>query len=490
MYSKIAPTDIISAELIFKDYVDFEENVIYLTDEVPDYIAKFLDDIMPDYVIIIYEMFNPVCPYCGAKLHKHEIKKWDINKQTTVYKQRYKCTNSTCSKTITTPLSKIVEKNCCYTKEIRKIGNELEDLEHISYEKKSELIEKQYGIKIPRQTVQYHEFIKSEQYLSQKEEKIAQLIQERNIEFSGIIGYDESFFSINNEKYVRITSIDSKNHMILNDQIMKYEDFDKYFIEIFMTYSLKDLTPYSNPDMPNPKHSLLLTDLKKDTMITDGYTTYVPIIEKLHMTHQKCVFHKIMNQRTPVWKTTNKLERQLKNKENQLEKTEEKIQQLEKLSKGQKPGRIPLKDKKRRKNKKKLKKKKQEKTQLKKDIKKINKQLNEFEYYNNKISEIFNYKTVKDAKKEFNRLYNQLDFLPEEVAKFVKNLKKDFDKTINHIRRKDIPKTNNLLEGFFKITFPKKYKRRFRTEKGVKNYLRHMRIRWYERNVLHEKITI
>ncbi len=148
-----------------------------------------------------------------------------------------------------------------------------------------------------------------------KKKKIAQLIQERNIEFSGIIGYDESFFSINNEKYVRITSIDSKNHMILNDQIMKYEDFDKYFIEIFMTYSLKDLTPYSNPDIPNPKHSLLLTDLKKDTMITDGYTTYVPIIEKLHMTHQKCVFHKIMNQRTPVWKTTNKIERQLINKE-------------------------------------------------------------------------------------------------------------------------------------------------------------------------------
>ena len=88
------------------------------------------------------------------------------------------------------------------------------------------------------------------------------------------------------------------------------------------------------------------------------------------------------------------------------------------------------------------------------------------------------------------KLYNQLDFLPEEVAKFVKNLKKDFDKTINHIKRNDIPKTNNLLEGFFKITFPKKYKRRFRTEQGVKNYLRHMRIRWYERNVLHEKIKI
>lgn len=37
-------------------------------------------------------------------------------------------------------------------------------------------------------------------------------------------------------------------------------------------------------------------------------------------------------------------------------------------------------------------------------------------------------------------------------------------------------KTNKLLEGFFKIIFPKKYKRIFRTEKGVKNYSRQMRI--------------
>ena len=490
MTLKIVPTDIMSAELVFKDYVTFKENKVYLTEDVPEHIAKFFKEIMPDFVLIIYEMFNPICPYCGAKLHRHEIKDWEMNKKTPVFKQRYKCTNKSCSKTVTTDLPDIVDKHCNYTKDIKKIGNELEDLEHISYEKKSELIEKRYGVKIPRQTVQYHESIESEQYLSKKEEKITQMLKERNIEFSGIMGYDESFFSINGEKYVRTTSIDSQNHMILNDQIMKAEDFDKYFIEIFMTYSLKDLTAYSNPDIPNPKHPLLLRDLKKDTMITDGYAAYVSIIEKLQMTHQKCVFHKIMNQRTPVWKTTKKLERQLKSKENKLEKTLEKIQQLENQSKGQKPGRIPLKDKKRRKNKDKLEKKKQEKRQLKKDINKINKQLAEFEYYNTKISEIFNYDTVKDAEREFNRLYNQLDFLPEEVAKFVKNLKKDFDKTINHIKRKDIPKTNNLLEGFFKITFPKKYKRIFRTEKGVKNYLRHMRIRWYERNVLHEKITI
>ena len=90
---------------------------------------------------------------------------------------------------------------------------------------------------------------------------------------------------------------------------------------------------------------------------------------------------------------------------------------------------------------------------------------------------------------EFNRLYNQLDFLPDEVVKFVKNLKKDFDKTINHIKRKDIS-NEQLTQRIFKITFPKKYKRRFRTENGLKNYLQHIKIRWYEGNVLHEKITI
>ena len=213
--------------------------------------------------------------------------------------------------------------------------------------------------------------------------------------------------------------------MILNDKIMKAEDFDKYFIEIFMTYSLKDLTDYSNPDMPNPKHQLLLRDLKKDTMITDGYTAHVSIIENLQMDHQKCVFHKMMNQQTPVWKTMAKLERQRKTKENKLEKTLEKIQELEKLSKGQNRGRILLKDKKRRKNKEKLKKKKQEKTKLKKEIKEINKKLDEYECYNKKISEIFTYDSVEKAKTEFNRIYNQLDFLPEEIAKFIKNLKKD-----------------------------------------------------------------
>ena len=41
MTLKNAPTDIISVEIIFKDYVTFNENKIYLTEDVPEYIAEF-----------------------------------------------------------------------------------------------------------------------------------------------------------------------------------------------------------------------------------------------------------------------------------------------------------------------------------------------------------------------------------------------------------------------------------------------------------------
>ena len=71
-------------------------------------------------------------------------------------------------------------------------------------------------------------------------------------------------------------------------------------------------------------------------------------------------------------------------------------------------------------------------------------------------------------------LYNEMDFLPDVVAKFIKNLSKDFDSTIQHIIRPEIPNTNNLLEGYFKITLPRHLKKIFRGwfyEKICKNHI-------------------
>ena len=51
-----------------------------------------------------------------------------------------------------------------------------------------------------------------------------------------------------------------------------------------------------------------------------------------------------------------------------------------------------------------------------------------------------------------------MEFLPDEIANFIQKLGKDLDSALPHIENENIPKTNNWLEIFFKIVFPKKYK--------------------------------
>ena len=130
---------------------------------------------------------------------------------------------------------------------------------------------------------------------------------------------------------------------------MKTEDFDKYFIEIFMTYSLKYLTAYSNPNIPNPKHPLLLGDLKK------RHNDYGWILSlcanNWKITHDSSKMHISQNNEPTNTSIENNKQTRTPTKKQRksTKKTLEKIQQLENQSKGQKPGRIPLKDKKRRK---------------------------------------------------------------------------------------------------------------------------------------------
>lgn len=72
----------------------------------------------------------------------------------------------------------------------------------------------------------------------------------------------------------------------------------------------------------------------------------------------------------------------------------------------------------------------------------------------------------------------------------MRKLGKDLDSTLSHIENENIPKTNNWLELFFKIVFPKKYRNRFKTIKGATQFLRARKIKWYENIVLKEEIKI
>ena len=83
-------------------------------------------------------------------------------------------------------------------------------------------------------------------------------------------------------------------------------------------------------------------------------------------------------------------------------------------------------------------------TEIKKDVKKLNKveqnkrenrklqaknrklqkEYDEYEDYNKRISKIFVQDTIKDAKRRFNILYNQINFLPDEIARFLRKYEK------------------------------------------------------------------
>ena len=127
---------------------------------------------------------------------------------------------------------------------------------------------------------------------------------------------------------------------------------------------------------------------------------------------------------------------------------------------------------------------------LTKKIRELKIKNTEFDDHSTAISNIFKSDTVKEAKRKFNTLYNKKQFLPDEVTTFLNNLKKDLDATLSYIENENIPKTNNWLELFFNIVFPKKYRKRFRTLWGVKTFLRYGKIRWNERVVLKEKIQL
>ena len=279
MNSIKSPTVYNCAEELFNSLYLICENTVYLNEIVSPKIIYIFNELSPFKLKYIYFKEDLICPICDSRLNKNGTKKYSLNKNQEYFKQQYSCSSPKCNYTTVVSLEQHIDKNCNYTREIREKGLELEYIEHISHEKKAEIIQNEIGVKIPRQTVQYHEFEKSEQFIEKENKKIQNEIKNKKIESSGILHYDEEYFTKNKEKYVRLTILDSKTRLILNDQIILQDQFDIDFIEIFLKYSLENQ--------------------KRKILITDGNTAYPDIIKRLNMKQQKCVFHKIQNQRTP-----------------------------------------------------------------------------------------------------------------------------------------------------------------------------------------------
>ena len=364
------------------------------------------------------------------------------NKWEGIRKKQYICPE--CGKTHFTSLENFIKRYSNYTRAICEKSLEYESITYLSYQKKAEIIKLENGIQLNRQTVYYHESTYDTSFITQKEENLQKLLEETKIEPSGIYHYDEEFLHENGIKTVRLAIIDAVTNLIINDQVIYQEDFDQDFVEIFLKHSLEGLP--------------------KKVLITDGHLMYPPIIERICIKHQLCIFHIIKYHNDKSYKKMNKIKRRIQTLERKIEENEERITKLKEYSKGM-AYRPSKKDKTRIRKIKKRKKLMKDNTRYKNELKQKRKELNEQERINERIANIYDTDTQKAAIRRFRTIYHQLDQFDDNTQKYLKNLNKKFDKTIEYHKNPQIPRTNNKIEGYFKITLPRHKKEYIGQEK-------------------------
>ena len=383
-----------------------------------------------------------------------------------IYTQKYVKEVDGYDVTATTNLDSFVDENCKFSNYLADLIVKLLSIEQISYQKISEILELFLEVKIPRQRV-YDLFNKTiDGYLSMSIQELQEKIIDGEIEFSGLVHYDEEFLWIKHQPYVRLTLLDAENKLIIEDTIVPRELFSKDYIKLFLETSLENL--------------------EVKTIITDGYRAYASIIDDLGFNHQRCTFHAMKNLMDKLIKKHNQLNRKIKALNNDIKELEKQIKEISEKYKGQK-GRTRKDDTQRQKDNKKKKNLKKQLSQKKAQRKKYTNRLKIDDRLVKKISLIFKSKTEKTARKRFQKLYEKINELPKEIKEFIESLSKYLDRAIQHTINNKIPSTNNLIEGFYKTTLPRKIKRIFKTYRGLLIRITLNNIRWIKRCVIINK---
>lgn len=457
------PTEIYCVEDLFNYYLFGQGNLLYVSNTISPKIVELFSEIIDTRLFVIYFDSREYEPEFAEKHVKNGLVEFKLNKKYVIYKQTYKYHSKNKEKYMTTMLPDYIDKWCNYTREIKKQGLMCTKITYSSYESKTELVNEQFNLNISRQSIYLHEKELSPHYIYKKEQEILKQIKKLDIKPSGYYSYDEEFIKISSKIYVRLALIDVCTKMIINDWLIPKSQFNKEYIEKFLTES---------------------TDgIKLNTIITDGHRSYPEIIERLGAKHQLCTFHIMQNLMTKLNPYINKKQRSIESLTKANEKKEAKIEEL-KSKMPLKRGRPKKSDKKAIDNIEKRKKLKLEIDENKEKIRTYKAQIKELVEYKDTIKKIFRAKSLKTAMKYFHQLYDKLEELPPIIQDFIKKLSKKIDKALEYTKDKKIPKTNNLVELLFKVTFPGKIKRIYRTYAGAITQIKLDDLKWIERNVL------
>jgi len=419
---------------------------------------------LSEQVNIRFIMRNTKCPVSGKHLHRNGTDDPFLNKNLYVKTQNY-C-HKKCNVYRSTHLYKYKKKYHNYTKEITEDGLDSDFIDYKSYYSKHGHLYRQFEIMIPVSTIYSHDKKTFEEYYNHIYKLQQETLDKLNIKPSGVYSYDEQYIFINKKLYMRMTIIDCENKIIIGEQLVCFDDFDDDTIKKFLEEQLEGLP------------------LK--AIVTDGRTSYKSIIESLGAIHHRCLFHLMQNLMKPLQRKLNQLNNANNKKEEKIRTNENKIEEIKKKYKG-KTGRTSKDDKERIKDNQKRNKLENNNKELNKKIKENSDQIKELEYNKERIQNIFNVDTKKDAKRRFNTIYNSKDSLPPIIQRFLERMNKNLEILINHIEDEDIPTTNNIVENYYRTTLPGKHKRIYRTLEGAERRIKEQQLRWTHRIVLDQK---
>jgi hypothetical protein len=437
-----------SDDEILKSFFNFDGDELILTNDINPAIIPIIDKYSLKKYKITYEMVDAVCPLCGKKFNKNGPVKFNLNKSRVIYKQQYICPNKDCRETTIVDLSEFIDPGSNYTKNFKSTVLEIKKIGYLSNQKVAEIIGFFTGVDVSRLSVFYLEDTLSDDYLDKRMDELNEMIKELGIEPSGVFHYDEQYLWVNTDLKMRMTILDANTKLVIADETVTAEEFNKNTIKNFLNGNLKDL------------------DVK--CIVTDGDNSYPSIIEAMGAIHQNCVFHKMQTLIKAVYKTIRKNNRKMKSREESILKNNDKIRELRAKNSG-KRGRISKNDKQRQKFSKRIKKLQKENRDYREEIRECKKENETLKKYTDQISRIFKSKKEETAKNRFQKLLDKIDQLPEEIATFIEKLSKNLDKSLNHIKNKLIPSTNNLIENYFGTTLPPELKKNFQNRQRLKN---------------------
>ena len=440
----------------------FSDGICYFSTTAEIIDLYRLDDIAgeSDKIVLINEIQEKELFEKGFVYDGYQKSEIDNLKQ--VYVRKYKLKTSNGKITATTDLSDIRDENCKYSRFISDLILEYFYIQHFSFKTISELLKLNYGLDIDYRRVSelYNKSIN--EFILKKYEEVEKDIRNGKIKLGCVGNYDEEFVYIKHQPYVRLTLIDNKTKIIIKDLIIPRKLFSRNYIKSF----IKDATD----------------GLNYHTIVTDGDKRYKKILDELGLNQQRCIFHSMQNLMSKINPIHNRLKRRIKKINNEIYEKESKLDTLKKKYEGC-TGRPKKEDKKREKDIKKMKKLKQEISMFKAEKRKHKNYIKENNKYVKKISRILKSKSFEKAMAKFEEIWKIKDQLSNEIRSHLINLKEYLPEALLHTRFKDVPRTNNLIESFYKATLPRKIKYIFMTYDGLMNRIILANIRWIKNHI-------